>query len=150
MAPLLTADKIDCRLDAVEDLIRNQSATDILRASLARLPDVEKLLAKIFTYSIKHSVKAVYFEDVSLIKMREFRTLLTVFSQVDRTVGSYRDLWKHDELKSERLIALVTKKSETENGLLPEGIEDAVSTFDQLIKWKKVAGAANSAEIPEP
>lgn len=79
MAPLLSVDKIHLRLDAVEDMIRHQSATDVLRASLARLPDVEKLLAKIFTYSIKHSVKAIYFEDVSLIKMREFRTLLTVF-----------------------------------------------------------------------
>jgi hypothetical protein len=37
-----------------------------LRARLNKLPDLEKLLAKIFTYSIKHSVKAIYFEDVSL------------------------------------------------------------------------------------
>lgn len=43
-----------------------QSETDILRARLNKLPDLEKLLAKIFTYSIKHSVKAIYFEDVSL------------------------------------------------------------------------------------
>lgn len=73
MAPLFNVEKIEARLDAVEDLIKHQSATDILRASLAKLPDLEKLLAKIFTYSIKHSVKAIYFEDVSLIKMKEFR-----------------------------------------------------------------------------
>ena len=40
---------------------------------MTKLPDMEKLLAKIFTYSVKHKVKAIYFEDVSLIKMREFR-----------------------------------------------------------------------------
>lgn len=48
------------------------------------------------------------------------------------------------------MIALVTTKAETETGLLPEEISDAVATFDQLIKWKKVAGASNQAEIPEP
>jgi hypothetical protein len=51
-----------------------------VRAKLAKLPDLEKLLAKIFTYSIKHKVNAIYFEDVSLIKMKEFRTLLKTFN----------------------------------------------------------------------
>ena len=54
------------RLDAVDDLIKHQSATDILRARLGKLPDLEKLLAKVFTYSVKHKVNAVYFHDVSL------------------------------------------------------------------------------------
>lgn len=40
---------------------------------MSRLPDLEKLLAKIFTYSVKHSVEAIYFEDVNLQKMREFK-----------------------------------------------------------------------------
>ena len=86
MAPLLSVDKIEARLDAVEDLMQHQSTTDILRASLAKLPDLEKLLAKIFTYSIKHSVKAVYFEDVSLIKLKEFRQLLQVLKNVEQTI----------------------------------------------------------------
>jgi len=50
---------------------------------------LEKLLAKIFTYSIKHKVKAVYFEDVSLQKMREFRQLLSCFSKVGQTLESF-------------------------------------------------------------
>lgn len=65
MAPLLSVDKIEDRLNSVTDLMTFQSETDILRARLGKLPDLEKLLAKIFTYSIKHSVKAIYFEDVS-------------------------------------------------------------------------------------
>jgi hypothetical protein len=40
------------------------------------LPDLEKLLARIFAYSIKHRIKAIYFEDVSLKKLTEFRSLL--------------------------------------------------------------------------
>ena len=72
---------------AVEDLIQYQYETDSIRAKMSRLPDIEKLLAKIFTYSIKHRVKAVYFEDVSLIKMKEFRTLLKTFRLVDDILG---------------------------------------------------------------
>ena len=66
MAPLRDVNRINMRLDAVDDLIKHQSATDILRARLGKLPDLEKLLAKVFTYSVKHKVNAVYFHDVSL------------------------------------------------------------------------------------
>ena len=52
-------------------------------------------------------------------------------------------------MKSERLVALVTKKSENEVGLLPDDTDLIIREFDQLIKWKRVAGTANS-EIPEP
>ena len=60
---------------------------------MKKLPDLEKLLAKIFTYSIKHSIKAIYFEDVSLQKMKEFRTLLNVFKSVREIIGSIRNLY---------------------------------------------------------
>ena len=73
MAPLLNQNRINARLDAIEDMINNQHETDVLRSRLGKLPDLEKLLAKIFTYSIKHKVKAIYFEDVSTMKMKEFR-----------------------------------------------------------------------------
>ena len=85
-APLFNQDKINERLDAIDDLMSNQHETDILRAKLSKLPDLEKLLAKIFTYSIKHSVKAIYFEDVSLTKMREFKTLLNCFKGLSETI----------------------------------------------------------------
>ena len=120
-----------------------------MRARLQKLPDLEKLLARIFTYSIKHSVKAIYFEDVSLIKMKEFRTLLNCFKQIESTIESIRSLARKGDLKSERLVALVTKKSENEVGLLPDDTDLIIREFDQLIKWKRVAGTANS-EIPEP
>ena len=73
-------------------MISNQHETDVLRAKLSKLPDLEKLLAKIFTYSIKHSVKAIYFEDVSLQKMKEFRLLLNSFKALDSTLDSFLKL----------------------------------------------------------
>ena len=58
--------KINDRLDAVEDLMNHQYEIDIFRTRIGKLPDIEKLLAKLYTYSVKHKVKAIYFENVSL------------------------------------------------------------------------------------
>lgn len=69
MQPLYDEFRINSRLDAVEDLIFHMQETDAVRLELGKLPDMERLLATVFTYSIKHKVKAVYFEDVNLHKM---------------------------------------------------------------------------------
>ena len=148
MAPLTNIEKIEARLDAITDLMTFQSETDILRARLQKLPDLEKLLAKIFTYSIKHSVKAIYFEDVSLQKMKEFRTLLNCFKNIDNTIESLTTLRRREELNSARLLALISTKDEHEQGLMPTGILETIHHFDKLIQWKRVPGTTN--EIPEP
>ena len=155
MAPLLDVDKIESRLDAIDDLLANQHETDELRAKLSKLPDLEKLLAKIFTYSIKHKVKAIYFEDVSLIKMKEFRTLLKCFKGLNDTLGGLLRLNQQGKLRSERLKTLLTIRADEDEdnesgGLMPDGVEGIIQEFDQLIVWKKVAGGANAVEIPEP
>lgn len=79
VSPLNNVDKLNARLDAVEDLMSSVHETDLVRYELGKLPDIEKLLARVFSYSIKHKVKAVYFEDVNLAKMQEFRKLLNSF-----------------------------------------------------------------------
>ena len=66
VSPLLIPSEINDRLLAVEDLIGLSYEVDVFRAKASKLPDLEKLLANIFKYSIKHKVKAIYFEDVSL------------------------------------------------------------------------------------
>jgi len=76
VSPLNIVDKLNSRLDAVEDLMSSVHEADLVRYELSKLPDIEKLLARVFSYSIKHKVKAVYFEDVNLSKMQEFRKLL--------------------------------------------------------------------------
>jgi DNA mismatch repair ATPase MutS len=136
LSPLLNITEINQRLDAVEDMIQNQHETDVLRARFSKLPDLEKLLAKIFTYSVKHSVKAIYFEDVNLAKMKDFRTLQLFFKDFANTIDVYTNL--KNDLKSERLKLLLT--TEDEGGLIPSNIQDAIREFDDLIIWKTVAG----------
>ena len=93
--------KLNDRLDAVEDLIQNQYETDVFRSKVAKIPDLEKLVAKLYTYSIKHKVKAIYFENVSLNKMKEFRQVLKTLKSLDDVVDCLRN--RMSEFKSKRL-----------------------------------------------
>jgi DNA mismatch repair ATPase MutS len=52
MSPLLDIEQINDRLDSVQDLINYKHEADLVRQQLQKVPDIEKLLAKIFTYSI--------------------------------------------------------------------------------------------------
>jgi len=115
LSPLMNIQKINQRLDAIEDLIEHQYETDVFRSKVAKLPDLEKLLAKLYTYSVKHKVKAIYFENVSLIKLREFRTVLRHLTGLRDLVSSLANKSKH--FKSERLQLLLT--DDVDGGLYP-------------------------------
>ena len=86
MSPLMDPVDINSRLDSVEDLMKCQFELEQVRVGMGKLPDLEKLLAKIFTYSVKHRVKAIFFEDVSLIKLREFRNLLNNLKSIPEII----------------------------------------------------------------
>jgi len=88
LSPLMNTVKINDRLDAVEDLINHQYETDVFRSKIGKLPDLERLLAKLYTYSVKHKVKAIYFENVSLNKLKEFRAVLRHFRTLSDLVSS--------------------------------------------------------------
>ena len=66
MGPLKDPKKINDRLDAVTDLVNNEMVRDKLHARLKKLPDIERMLSRIYTYSQKTSVKAIYI-DISVI-----------------------------------------------------------------------------------
>ena len=65
LAPLNDPIKLDERFNSVADLINFDSEAQNLRSRLAKLPDLERVLNKVFTYSVRTAVKAVYFENVS-------------------------------------------------------------------------------------
>jgi DNA mismatch repair protein MSH6 len=53
VAPLKDPVKINQRLDAVTDLVTEFPCKDKLQAKLRKLPDIERLLSRIYTYSAK-------------------------------------------------------------------------------------------------
>jgi DNA mismatch repair protein MSH6 len=115
MAPLMDIDRINDRLDSVQDIMNYSYEMDLVSVKLAKLPDMEKLLAKIFTYSIKHKVKAIYFEDVSLVKMKEFRQLLKTLRSIPEVFAPMMN--RISDFKSERLKELLSNE-----GMFPENL----------------------------
>lgn len=144
LSPLMNITKINQRLDAVEDLIENQYETDVFRSKIAKIPDLEKLLAKLYTYSVKHKVKAIYFENVSLIKLREFRIILRHFKGLSELVSSLSNKLK--SFKSERLHQLLSL--DRDGGLFPSQIVQEIAEFEKMIVWKRTQ--SGDEEIPEP
>ncbi len=107
MQPLLDSYKINQRLDAVEDLENIRIDRDRMTDILKRLPDLDKIVNRLYHYSVKAiAEKAVYFEDVSSSRLREFRELIEHFN---RTWNGLELLRKHrNQFKSKRLIQLLT------------------------------------------
>lgn len=103
-------------------------------------------MANVFTYSIKHRIKAIYFENISLNRLREFRSLLKSFAALPETIASL--VSKKHLFKSERLKHLLTP--DTEGGLYPSELLPALKAFDNMIVWKKTGGGGADDEIPEP
>ena len=40
---------------------------------LKKIPDLERLCSRTYAYSVKTSSKAVFYEDISTMKLKEFR-----------------------------------------------------------------------------
>ena len=64
LSPLIDTLKINERLDAVEEIMRFPANRNAFRERLSFVPDLEKILAKVFVYSVKSTFKAVSFENV--------------------------------------------------------------------------------------
>jgi len=145
MSPLRDPTQINERLDTVEDLMEYEYEAQLVRAELGKMPDLEKLLSRIFSYSVKNQVKAIYFENVSLVKLREFKTLLSAFKNLKNVIAPIAK--KKGEFRSKRLRDLMTLNSAEEPGLFPD-LREAIEEFEFMIVWKKVQGSED--DIPEP
>ena len=62
VGPLKDPKKVNDRLDAVTDLVNHEMVRDKLQAKLKKLPDLERMLSRIYTYSQRSSVKAIYID----------------------------------------------------------------------------------------
>lgn len=107
VSPLKEAAKINQRLDAVTDLVRETMLRDKLQAKLKKIPDIERLLSKIYTYSTKATVKAIYIDIAVLTRLDEFYNLLHVMTSLKEIISDIFDKEAMKSLKSQRLRALV-------------------------------------------
>ena len=92
-----------------------QFQTDLFRQKLGKLPDMEKLLARVYAYSVQHRVKAVYFENVSAIKLKDFKNIMASMKSARDSLTLFND--NISRFRSKRLKQLLTLDSQ--QGLIP-------------------------------
>lgn len=141
---------------------------DKLQAKLKKLPDLERMLSRIYTYSQRTSVKAIYIDISVITRLDEFYTLLAMLGKLKDTIT---EIFTKDALKllrSKRLKALVQfrplkqkvqrrKKraisdeedeewtKDDEEAIFPD-IRPLIEEFEKMIQWKSVG----SKKVPEP
>jgi hypothetical protein len=55
---------------------------DKLQAKFKKLPDLERILSRIYTYSQRSSVKAIYIDISVITRLDEFYTLLNLLKRL--------------------------------------------------------------------
>ncbi|XXQ38336.1 DNA mismatch repair protein [Plasmodiophora brassicae] len=89
--PLARPKDITCRLDAVDDLIRETSARDGFRAALRKLPDLGRMLSRIHAYSFGRDSKAVMYENVGAAKLKVFLGVLDGLREASSLIPKFLD-----------------------------------------------------------
>jgi DNA mismatch repair protein MSH6 len=110
-SPLKDAGKVNERLDAVTDLVMNEMIRDKLQAKLKKLPDLERMLSRIYTYSQRSSVKAIYIDISVITRLDEFNALLSHLARLLELLNDVFDRDALSKLRSRRLRGLVQLKS---------------------------------------
>lgn len=82
VGPLKDSKKINTRLDAVEDFKNNVDVRYELTKALSKFPDLERMISRIYTYSVRSSVKAIYIDMAALARLNEFYELLSTLRKV--------------------------------------------------------------------
>ena len=108
VGPLKDAKKINERLDAVTDLVKNPTILDMLQLKFRKLPDIERMLSRIYTYSAKNTVKAIYIDIAVINRLDEFYLLLNYLRRLKTMISEvFDDKTSFSQLKSRRLKSLV-------------------------------------------
>jgi DNA mismatch repair protein MSH6 len=152
-APLLSVERINDRLNAIEDLQKYGFLRDSFRKEINNLPDLERLCAKFYQYSIKQTTNAIYFEDVSSIRLREFHSLLKQLLKAESLITGFQDQSKNFASKRLKNLVNYNKKDSQlanknnndiyyedadyseEEGILPR-INEIVNYISSLIEWQ--------------
>ncbi|KFK30776.1 hypothetical protein AALP_AA6G024700 [Arabis alpina] len=138
--PLYNPELIKERQDAVA-ILRGENLPYSLefRKALSRLPDMERLIARIFSSieaSGRNGAKVVLYEDVAKKQLQEFISTLRGCETMAEACSSLRVILKHDE--SRRLLHLLTP------GQILPNISSSIKYFKDAFDW---VDAHNSGRV---
>jgi len=132
--PLSNKREIGERLDIIEDLIDNFECVKSFRQIALKFTDFERLVAKIYKFSIQSNNKAVYFEDFSKTRTQEFfKTIcgLKKSLEIFKTFENYKEKFNSKELQKKvslqnetfSFFDKITKKQIQEKGVVIDIVE---------------------------
>lgn len=106
LAPLLNVDRINDRLDAIQDLQNYEYERELFRNKLMKVGDLEKKCSQIYSINIKIKKQAIYFQDMNSKRLKLF---LETIDNLEKSYHLVLSLFKAmEEIKSQRLKQLMT------------------------------------------
>ena len=150
-APLLNVDIIKERQDAVDDLIANIDVAEYFQDKLGKLPDLERMISRVYNLSNKQRMSAIYFEDFAKNRLKDFLEFLKELKTVENLIDYFADYI--ERFSSKRLQKLVTfkdvdiesftkKKRKSKSapppsyGIFPR-INDIISDLENMVEIKQ-------------
>lgn len=91
VGPLKDPKRINSRLDAVTDLVMNPVLLDKISLKLKKLPDIERMLTRIYTYSAKQTLKAIYIDLQVINRLDDFYKLLNDLKKLKAIISDAFD-----------------------------------------------------------
>ncbi|CAD8059529.1 unnamed protein product [Paramecium sonneborni] len=140
-APLFQMDQIKERQTMICDISKFRKERDLFRQSIKLFPDFERRCSRIYEYSIKTESKAVFYENLSEQRLKEFKTLTKALRLAQEEITLFGQF--QINFRSEKLKKMLT--FEADGGLLPN-VKEQLDEFEQYIIWEK----EKDKEIPKP
>ena len=122
--PLCDVNKINERLDMVEDFKRNDQVILKFRNALAKWTDIERQCTKFFRLAKGNNTQAIYFEDINRNRLKEFFKLLNFLYKCQNIFEVFEQYIENNKFKSQVLIKKLT---------VGEGIPDLSSVIKILL-----------------
>ena len=106
--PLCDVQKINERLDIVDDLLNNDEVILKFRNALAKWTDIERQCTKFFKLARGTNSQAIYFEDVNRNRLKEFFKLLNFLYKCQSIFDIFDYYLENNKFKSKELIKKIT------------------------------------------
>ena len=154
-APLLDVVAINDRLDAIEDLHNIENFGEEFCTGMRKIPDLERLLTRIYNYGVKQAERVIIFEEVSLVRLRDYQMTMNYITTARShlvKLAVHREDFKSQLLKNLtnlRDISSLDSEQLIDPTIVPDPLE-LLNQFNNLISWEGDENSSYKLAIPRP
>ena len=140
-APPGAVKEIAHRQEAISSLMDAPELADQLRKTFRRLPDLERLLTRVHSFSVvQASNSATYYQDVGRKRLNQFIKALEGLSSLDTAIESAQTLVSDDMASS--LLQLLRRPRGFPN------IAPSIQAFRNAFDWEQAKSAGRVVPLP--